>query len=132
MLVLQVKCESPDGVCHLNEVSLDPQVMVEGVVNINTASLDVLMSLPGMTEAVAQRIIDGRPYGDQDHKARGIGDLLIGSVLGEAEEDRLERFRRIAHLITVRSQVFQIMSVGEVLERDRPAASQRIQAVIQR
>jgi len=102
------------------------------MVNINTASLEVLLSLPGMTQTIADRLIQQRPYGDQEEKARGIGDLLMGSVLGDTDEDTLSRFRQLAHLITVRSQVFRIMSVGETLEREKPVASQRIQAVVQR
>ena len=131
-LTLQVKCQSTGGVCHVNHVSLDPQLMVEGLVNVNTAPLEVLLCLPGMTDAIAQRIIQNRPYGDRDHKARGIGDLLSGSVLGEAEEDKLKHFKQLAHLLTVRSHVFRVTSIGESLEREHPIASQRIQAVVQR
>jgi len=130
--VLQVRCESPSGVCHLDHIVLDPHLTLVGMINVNTAPLEVLLSLPGMTDAIAQRLILGRPYGDQEEKARGIGDLLVGTVLGDTEEEKLNRFRRLAHLITVRSQVFQIMSLGESLERDRPTASQRIQAIVQR
>jgi hypothetical protein len=131
-LTLQVRCDSPSGVCHALHVLLDPQLSVEGVINVNTAPTDVLLCLPGMTEAVAQRVIDGRPYGDQDQKARGIGDLLMGSVLGEEEEDKLERFRQFAHLLTVRSRVFRVMSHGESLEHNKRVAGQRIHAVVQR
>jgi type II secretory pathway component PulK len=131
-LVLQARCDSPSGVCHLNHIRLDPRLGLTGMVNINTASLEVLLSLPGMTQTIAERLIQHRPYGDQEEKARGIGDLLMGSVLGDTDEDRLSRFRQLAHLITVRSQVFRIMSVGETLEREKPVASQRIQAVVQR
>lgn len=129
---LQVRCDSPGGVCHVNHIWLDPQLTRVGPININTAPREVLLTLPGMTDLLAQRLIAGRPYGDQEHKTRGIGDLLLGSVLGEAESDRLERFRQLGHLITVRSEVFQIMSVGEALEREKPVASKRVQTILQR
>ncbi|MBI3319824.1 MAG: general secretion pathway protein GspK, partial [Candidatus Omnitrophica bacterium] len=129
---LQVRCDSPGGVCHLNHVMLDPQLMLVGTVNLNTAPLEVLMSLPGMTDSIATRLIAARPFGDQGRKARGIGDLLIGDVLGSTEEEKLEHFRRLAHSATVRSQVFEIMSVGEAVEREKPVASKRIHAIIQR
>ena len=129
---LEVRCDSTGGVCHAMHIMLDPNLILSGMINVNTASLEVLRALPGMTDAMAQRIISGRPYGDQDRKARGIGDLLIGSTLGETEEDKLANFRRLAHLITVRSNMFQILSVGEAMDRQTAVASKRIQAVVER
>jgi hypothetical protein len=86
-----------------------------------------------MTEPLAGRIISGRPYGDQDQKGRGIGDLLVGEVFGADEEGKLAVFRRLAHLLTTRSDVFQIQSVGQATgEDDRVNASQRITTVVQR
>ena len=111
---------------------LDPQLMLVGTVNLNTAPREVLLSVPGMTDPIATRLIAARPFGDQGHKARGIGDLLMGEVLGSTEEEKLERFRRLARVATVRSQVFDILSVGESLEHDKPVASKRIQAIVQR
>lgn len=131
-LALQGRCESTSGICHMIHVRLDPQLTLVGVVNVNTASQDVLKSLPGMTDAIIQRIVAGRPYGDQEQKMRGIGDLLVGSALGETDEDKLGRFQQVAHLVTVRSHVFEIISLGETLEGERSGAAQRIQTVIQR
>ncbi|MBI3323748.1 MAG: general secretion pathway protein GspK [Candidatus Omnitrophica bacterium] len=132
-LALEVRCDSPNEVCHFNHAILDPQLVLVGAVNVNTAPKDVLMSLPGMTDAVVDRILAARPFGDQDHKSRGIGDLLAGSVLGEDEEDRLAMFRSLAHWLTVRSDVFQILSLGESSDRQgKASAIQRVQAVVQR
>ncbi len=131
-LHLEIRCESESHVCHFLHAMCDPQLILVGRINVNTASRDVLLSLSGMTEAIVDRIITGRPYGDQDSKGRGIGDVLIGSTLGETEEDRLERFRQLANWLTVRSQVFQVMSMGEAFERNRTAASKRIHAILQR
>ncbi|MBI4354119.1 MAG: general secretion pathway protein GspK [Candidatus Omnitrophica bacterium] len=131
-LHLEVRCESESHVCHFLHAMLDPQLVLVGRINVNTASREVLLSLSGMTEAIVDRIIEGRPYGDQDSKARGIGDVLVGSALGETEDDRLSRFRQLANWLTVRSQVFQVMSMGEAFERNKPAASKRIQAILQR
>ena len=72
---------------------LDPQFIRVGPVNINTAPVEVLRALPGMTDALATRIIAHRPYGDQDQKGRGIGDLLLGDVLAADEEDKLRNER---------------------------------------
>ncbi|MBI3087917.1 MAG: general secretion pathway protein GspK [Candidatus Omnitrophica bacterium] len=131
-LTLQARCESSSGVCHLLHLWLDPQLTLLGMLNVNTAPKEVLLTLPGMTDLIVDRLIAGRPYGDQEEKARGVGDLLIGSVLGDAEADKLARFRQIAHLVTVRSQVFEILSLGEAMEDGRSGASQRIQAIVQR
>jgi hypothetical protein len=131
-LILEVRCDSPSGICHLDNVQLDPQLIRIGPVNINTAPLGVLRTLPGMTDALASRIIAGRPYGDQDQKARGIGDLLIGEVFGTEEDAKLEVFRRLAHLITTRSDMFNIIGLGQAMNGDRVEATQRILTVVQR
>ena len=131
-LTVELTCASTNGICHLDFIRLDPRLIRIGPVNVNTAPREVLAALPGMTSALVERIIAGRPYGDQRHKGRGIGDLLLGSVLGNDEEAKLEAFRRLAHLLTTRSDVFQIMSLGQMVDDDRPGAMQRITAVVQR
>ncbi len=88
--------------------------------------------LPGVSAAVADRLIAGRPYGDRQEKARGIGDLLLGDVLGATEEDRLGLFRRLAHLVTTRSDVFEVISLGQATAQGHPLATQRIVTVVQR
>ncbi len=69
----------------------DPKAMVEGVkegmirdktVNINKASREDLLSLPGVTEHEADRIIAGRPFGD-------VHDLVRRHVLPESEYARI-------------------------------------------
>lgn len=132
-LTLEVKCVSQHGICHLDYVQLDPQMLRIGAVNVNTAPREVLLALPGMTEAIASRLIAGRPYGDQHQKGRGIGDLLVGDVLSADEEGKLAVFRRIGHLLTTRSDVFQIISLGQTVDDSgRAVSSQRIETVVQR
>jgi hypothetical protein len=132
MLTLQVQCASGSGICHLDHVRLDPRLVQVGLINVNTASREVLTALPGMTEALASRLIDGRPYGNQEEKGRGIGDLLREDILGSTEEDKIAVFQQMAHLLTVRSQVFRILSLGQALHGQIRTATQRIQAVVQR
>ncbi|MDP3703828.1 MAG: type II secretion system protein GspK, partial [Candidatus Omnitrophota bacterium] len=129
---LEATCASASGICHLDYVQLDPRLVRLGPVNVNTAPLEVLRALPGMTDELASRIISSRPYGDKEQKGRGIGDLLVGEVLGATDEDVLAVFRHIAHLLTTRSDMFQILSLGQAIDGDRVDASQRIQTVIQR
>ncbi|MBT9332807.1 ComEA family DNA-binding protein [Paracidobacterium acidisoli] len=54
----------------------------QGHIDINSASLDELETLPGMTEARAHRVIAHRPY-DATH------DLVGKGIVTEAEYDRI-------------------------------------------
>jgi competence protein ComEA len=59
------------------------------LININTATLEELDTLPGVGPATAQKIIEGRPYG-------AIEDLMRVKGIGQATFDKLK------DLITVR------------------------------
>ena len=131
-LELRVRNDARDDICHLHWVSLTPRRILPGVININTASRAVLLALPGMTSAVADGIIAGRPYGNRDGKQRGIGDLLLSGALGATEAGQLDAFEPLANLITTRSGVFQLIATGQVLDHERPVAEKRIRTVIER
>jgi comEA protein len=62
-----------------NNISESPST---GLININTASLSDLDTLPGVGESTAQLIIDNRPYSSiEDLKnVRGIGDSKFNSI----------------------------------------------------
>lgn len=51
-------------------------------ININAASADDLMRLPGIGESFAERIIAGRPYESVDSilEVRGIGEILLSRI----------------------------------------------------
>ena len=67
----------------------------EGKININTATIDYLRSLPGIGEVLAQRIID---YREENGPYDCIEDLMKVSGLGE------KRFQDIKDYITVGGQ----------------------------
>ena len=82
------------------EVKKNTTAVVEGVkegwnrdksqsVNLNAATKDQMIILPGITEAKANRIVAGRPYSDKH-------ELVTKKVLTESE------YSRIAGRITVK------------------------------
>jgi DNA uptake protein ComE-like DNA-binding protein len=73
------------------EATRDAKAVVQGVaqglkekgpVNINKASVDDLKALPGVDDAAANRIVDGRPW-DNSY------DLVKKHVISKAEYDRI-------------------------------------------
>ena len=54
------------------------------LVNINKADLTTLQTLPGIGEALAQKIIDGRPYKTMEDlgKVKGIGEAKLKDLTG--------------------------------------------------
>jgi DNA uptake protein ComE-like DNA-binding protein len=73
------------------EVKSDAKAVAEGIregwnrnkpLDINLATRDQLMALPGMTAHDADRVIAGRPYKSSD-------DLLSRHILSKTEYDRI-------------------------------------------
>ncbi|MCL4367547.1 helix-hairpin-helix domain-containing protein [Patescibacteria group bacterium] len=54
-----------------------------GTININSASLDTLDSLPGVGPVTAQKIVDNRPYSQTE-------DLVTKKVVGKSEFDKIK------------------------------------------
>jgi hypothetical protein len=87
---------SPDSIREdtakaTSEVVKDAKAMGQGVaeglkqggtVNVNTASADDLEKLPGIDEHAANRIIDGRPYGDAH-------EMVKKHVISQAGYDKI-------------------------------------------
>jgi len=57
-------------------------IKTKGPLNINKASEDQLETLPGITPALAHRIVEGRPYANSD-------ELMKRHVISKAEYDRI-------------------------------------------
>lgn len=76
-----------------------------GRINVNTAPVEVLASLPGIGRSTAEEIVD--------YRSRTGGFPDVGALLNvKALSDR--DFRRCADLLTARSRVFRIVSTGRL------------------
>jgi len=89
---------------HAEQISLKDDQRLPGKININTASRDVLMTLPGMTGDIADRIIASRSSSGGVFKT--LGDVLDRHVIDP------QIFQRMLDRLTVRSDVFSVESVG--------------------
>ncbi|HEX3147103.1 MAG TPA: type II secretion system protein GspK [Gemmataceae bacterium] len=94
-------------------------------ININTAPREVLLALPGLTEAAADEIVAKRPQwtgGDApDSKYGTIAWLLEDASLPVATLQSLERYA------TARTQVYRVQSIGYF---DEAGPMARVEAVI--
>jgi len=78
---------------------------VLGLVNVNTASKQVLSLLPGFDENLAQQVLDARGTAEGDQKS-SIAWLVAQNVL---EPDK---FKEVAPYLTARSLQFRVRCVG--------------------
>jgi|GEM_PF-1326883 len=75
-----------------------------GLININTAPLEVLVALPGMEEATAADII---AYRDDQGPFTDVGQLLGLESISDTT------FSDIADLMTARSHIFHVRATGQ-------------------
>jgi len=101
-----------------DDVTTDNGQSLAGAININTAGLDVLACLPGVTRELAQAIISQR---QSSGFFANTGGLL--NVPGLTRDI----FKQIAPLVTARSETFRILSEGKI---NSTGARQRIQAIV--
>jgi competence ComEA-like helix-hairpin-helix protein len=101
-----------------DDMTTDTGQSLAGAININTASLEVLACLPGVTREIAQAVISLR---QSNGFFANTGELL--KVPGLTRDI----FKQIAPLVTARSETFRILSEGRI---NSTGARQRIQAII--
>jgi radical SAM superfamily enzyme with C-terminal helix-hairpin-helix motif len=99
LLLALVGCNSQESPQELKEktaretatMKRDARAVAEGIregwsrdkpLNLNTASKDDLMALPGMTSPEADRVIDGRPY-------RAPDELVSRHILSKDQYDKI-------------------------------------------
>ena len=95
--------------------------IIPGRVNINTASEVVLRTLPGMNEQIAAAAVQTRQ--GLENGFSGIAEIL--TVTGMS----VTQFRKMAGMITVRSNVFTIRSFGRA---ERTGIQHSVEAVVSR
>jgi competence ComEA-like helix-hairpin-helix protein len=101
-----------------DDLTLASGTDLAGLININTASLDVLICLPGVDRALAQAIINYR-------KSTGYFD----NVAGLLKVDGMTRaiFKQVVPLVTARSETYRIICEGKI---NSSGARQRIEAIV--
>jgi competence ComEA-like helix-hairpin-helix protein len=89
-----------------------------GLVNINTAGLEVLACLPGLTRELAQAIISYR---------QSAGFFPNIAWLLKVQGINRQIFKQVGPMVTARSETFRILSEGKVKST---GARQRIQVIV--
>ena len=89
-----------------------------GLININTAGVQVLTCLPGVNQPLAQAIIDYR-------KSNGYFDNAAGLL----KVDGMTRaiFKQVVPLVTARSETYRIICEGKI---NSSGVRQRIEAIV--
>lgn len=101
-----------------DKVTISDDQNMAGMININTASEEVLRCLPVMGQDVARAII---AYRQSNGYFANIGELLRVPGMDH------NLFKNIAQLITARSETFRITGEGRIAST---GARQRVQAII--
>jgi DNA uptake protein ComE-like DNA-binding protein len=101
-----------------DSVTVSSDDPVSGLVNLNTAGLDVLACLPGVDRDLAQAIISHR-------QSSGFFDNPAGLL--KVDGVTREIFRQVAPLVTTRSETFRILSEGRVKST---GIRQRLQVIV--
>jgi DNA uptake protein ComE-like DNA-binding protein len=101
-----------------DDITVEQGNELAGVVNLNTASVEVLTCLPGMSKELAQRVISHR-------QANGFFSNVAGVL--KVQGITTDIFKQLAPRIEARSETFRILSEGKV---NSTGARQRIQAIV--
>jgi len=104
----------------IDSLTLQDAEVLPGRININTAPVEVLTTLPGVDRALAERMVRRR---ESLGGYASIGELLnLNGVEAEV-------FAQIEDLVTVRSSVFRIYARGE---SDSELAEATIECIVDR
>ena len=101
-----------------DELTTEANQILSGLVNVNSASIEVLACLPGVSREIAQAIISQRQ-----------SDGYFPNVAGLLKVPGLTReiFKQLAPRVSARSDTFRIISEGKV---DSTGARRRIEVIV--
>ena len=112
---------------------------IPGLINVNTAPIEVLESLPNGSGGTLSNAIATAIEGDADKPFTDIGDLVndvaeVTNTSGADKWDEEETLRSISNLITVRSNVFTVYITAQVTDEGETSvfAEKRILAIVDR
>ena len=133
VLEIKIRNAAEGDECHFDAIVLSPLNRIEGRININTASKEVLQALPGISDEKAGRIIAHRPYG----LTYGIGDILEDPpmeppILGNTEKEKSETFKEICNLITIKGDVYEILVIAQTFKKEKKTGEKRLRVVVER
>jgi competence ComEA-like helix-hairpin-helix protein len=101
-----------------DSLTLDSGTDQTGLININTASLDVLICLPGVERSLAQAIINYRNSSGYFDNAAGL--LKVDGMTRDI-------FKQVVPLVTARSETYRIIAEGKITSS---GATQRIESIV--
>lgn len=101
-----------------DDLTVSDDETTAGLVNVNTASLDVLICLPGVTRELAHAIISFRSSN---------GFLANVAWLLRVPGMTRDVFKQLAPRVTARSETFRILSEGRITST---GVRQRLQAIV--
>ena len=101
-----------------DDVTVEDGADLPGMVNINTANIDVLACLPGVDRDLAQAIISRR-------QSEGFFANIAGLL--KVQGMTTDIFKQVAPVVTARSETYRIICEGRV---DSTGARQRIQVIV--
>jgi len=94
----------------VDNLTLGDQPLREGTVNLNTASDEVLATLPGMTDELRQALVDQR----QNEPLANVGEVIA------LDESGVSFFRQSADLVATKSAYFLVEVAAGVEEDGAP------------